>query len=341
MKTKIQLIIVAFLLLISCSSNDNDIFAESFNGGVGVYTCGQVLRSDDIYIDGSDAKMHKNGKSFKFTDNTSFSCAQNIVVNGNDVYVLGGINWTSNVWKNGTVVNLEEGEKARVTDMAVVGNDVYVSGYVNKNLPISGDQPVAVLWKNGVEINLCKKNQKGQAYSVFASGTDIYVGGYEGYTATIWKNGTPIKLTNDSGSSSVNDVVVVGNDIYAVGEVGGIATFWKNGVGADLSDNTGQVYLNKIAVIGTDVYIGGEEYNVTHQRVAKMWKNGVATNLTDGTRRAFFSSMFVDTTNNVYMVTNEANEDGVISKIWKNGELMKIDNNKNHEFISDIFVVSN
>lgn len=343
MRIKIYLLItILFVLITSCSNNDNNIYKEPFTGGAGIYTCGQDVNGSEINIEGKNAKMFKNGNAFNLTDNpTSFSYAQSIIINGNDVYVAGSNNWIAKVWKNGIKVDLEGGETSEVTDMFVVGNDVYVSGNASKDLPPpSGVQRVPIYWKNGVAISLLNNNHYGKANSIFVSGTDVYVSGYENNTATIWKNGIPIKLSDGSQSASVIDVVVVANDIYAIGFDNNMAKFWKNGVAINLSDGQSSVLLKKIVVVGQDVYIGGEENSISHPAIAKIWKNGVSTNLTDGTIWAHFSSMFVDASNNVYMVTNEpVDKNNVTCKIWKNGVV--INKYNNYQFINDIFVVTN
>lgn len=342
MKIQTYLIIaILFVLITSCSNNDNNIYKEPFSGGPGIYTCGQDVYSLDINWDGKNAQMHKNGEVFSLTDNPiSISYAQSIIVNGNDVYVAGSNNWTATVWKNGIKVYFE-GEKAEVSDMEVVGNDVYVSGSIVKEFSNPTEiRTVPVLWKNGIAVSLLNNDHYGEATSVFVSGADVYVSGNDNNIATIWKNGIPIKLSDDLQGSLVNDVVVVGNDIYAIGSANNVAKLWKNGVDTNSFDDYTSRVLKKIVVVGQDLYIGGQENSISHPAIAKIWKNGVSTNLTDGLKWAFFSSMFLDTSNNIYMVTNEPIDNRKNTcKIWKNGALIiKYDN---YQFINDIFVVPN
>ena len=93
-------------------------------------------------------------------------------------------------------------------------------------------------------------------YSVFVSGTDVYVGGSE-------SNGT------------VN-----------------VAKIWKNGVASSLTNGTNVAAVISVFVFGTDVYAAGGEFNGT-KFVAKIWKNGAVTSLTNGLNDAGAYSIFV------------------------------------------------
>src|SRR5690606_30472280 len=105
------------------------------------------------------------------------------------------------------------------------------------------DRPYS-LWKNGeVQYSL---TDNGEAFSVYVSGSDVYVAGYV-----------------DNGTKKV-------------------ATLWKNGVAQDLSDGTHSAIAYSVYVSGSDVYVAGYEYNGTRY-VATLWKNGVAQGLSDGT----------------------------------------------------------
>ena len=73
--------------------------------------------------------------------------------------------------------------------MHISGNDVYVAGKVNGT---------ATLWKNGIEQTL---NFQEPAYSVYVSGTDVYVIGEK---VTLWKNRVAQRLsTQESFATSV------------------------------------------------------------------------------------------------------------------------------------------
>jgi S-adenosylhomocysteine hydrolase len=64
----------------------------------------------------------------------------------------------------------------------------------------------------------------------------VYVAGRDGNVATLWKNGVAQNLAN---GAVANSVFVSGNDVYVVGyEDGGngsVAKLWKNGVAQNLT----------------------------------------------------------------------------------------------------------
>ena len=118
------------------------------------------------------------------------------------------------------------------------GNENIIKDFYN---PKKGDvyavgegSNTAILWKNGVAQNLTDETSVGIAYSVFVSGSDVYVAGSR---AILWKNGVEQNITDGTRARSVfvsgSDVYVAGygrNHINAV-----VAKVWKNGVEQNLS----------------------------------------------------------------------------------------------------------
>jgi len=82
------------------------------------------------------------------------------------------------------------------------------------------------------------------ATSIFVSGSDVYVAGYEtlnNYTyATYWKNGVATNLTSNIYSEA-SSIYVSGSDVYVAGfeVINGIkyAVYWKNGAATKLGAN--------------------------------------------------------------------------------------------------------
>jgi hypothetical protein len=79
-------------------------------------------------------------------------------------------------------------------------------------------------------------DSRSSAHSIFVSGSDIYLAGYEevgeNWIATYWKNGQAVRLSNRE--SMAESILVVGSDVYVAGmeDVGKSnfrATYWKNG----------------------------------------------------------------------------------------------------------------
>ena len=80
--------------------------------------------------------------------------AHSVFVSGNDVYVVGSIDNSAALWKNGVKQNLTG---SAAYSVFVSSNDVYVAGTDNKQ---------AVLWKNGVK-QILIDGDKANANSVF------------------------------------------------------------------------------------------------------------------------------------------------------------------------------
>lgn len=162
------------------------------------------------------AMFWKNGVSVKpaISAGVSRTEAVSIFVNGTDVYVTGYDLNQAVIWKNGVETILPNIDKdsqvsgsgfARGNSIYVVGSDVYVAGSATTSSNTT--QAYAVLWKNGVGVNLTdgtigSGNKKlPSANSVFVSGSDVYVAGRDNKTAILWKNGIGTKLNGTSANS--------------------------------------------------------------------------------------------------------------------------------------------
>jgi serine/threonine protein kinase len=194
-----------------------------------------------------------------------------------------------------------------VVCLAVIKVDnVYVVGVVDED---------ATLWKNGKMQRLTDGTHASEANSVFVSGNDVYVVGWEMKTyavaqvsakyqsgvkiAKLWKNGVPHNLTDGTYSAEATSVFVSGNDVYVVGvgresgfvfnsknipieTVNDVIILWKNGVQQYSFEGFN---VEGIYVEGKDVYVTGWWIDPT--RAAKLndgevqplelqlWKNGV------------------------------------------------------------------
>ena len=67
----------------------------------------------------------------------------------------------------------------------------------------------AVLWINGIAVNLTDGTRFAEARSVYVSDDDVYVAGYNGNFAMLWSNGIPLGLTDGVRSAGANSVFVV------------------------------------------------------------------------------------------------------------------------------------
>ena len=249
------------------------------------------------------------------------------------------------------------GEQERIAKSEQLSGlgDVYVAGIENG---------VATLWKNGVAQRL--SDGMSVANSVYVSGKDVYVAGYEhnaqgNNVATLWKNGLAQNIDDGSYMAKANSVFVSGDDVY-VASSGGL---WKNGVPQRLSDSHNNearsvfvsgsdVYVvssgglwkngviqrlngwkaNSVFVSGEDVYVVGQGYNSD----AALWKNGVAQRLGDGVANSVFVSG-----SDVYVAGHgtkpyHSNPAGAI--LWKNGIAQRLSSD-NTSAAHSVFVVGN
>jgi hypothetical protein len=298
-----------------------------------------TLNNLSVYVAGAEgnAKLWKDNTPNNIATRIDSSIANSVFVFGNDVYVAGTEGRFAKVWKNGVGANLSLGLNDAynyVTSIFVQGLDVYVTGYgVN-----SGGQTAAKFWKNGVETYLTIfSNDYGQATSIFASGTDVYVAYNEKigaqYFARIWKNGVITTLNSGTFNAYVNSIYVVGSDVYTGGieySSGGIAKIWKNGV----PNSLGNGEVKSVFVLGNDVYgAGSGSITGSFSSIAKFWKNSVGTTLTNGTINSICNSIFVQG-QDVYIAGKEGN----IAKIWKNAQVTNLTNGSSVGTANSVFV---
>jgi hypothetical protein len=191
----------------------------------------------------------------------------------------------------------------------------------------------AMLWKNGAaSAQLTDGNYDAGSHSVYVSGKDVYVAGYERngtYTsvATLWKNGSVhARLTDGAFHSEAFSVCASGNDVYVAGHVrsagyNDVPTVWKNGsVHASLTSGEHDASASSVFVSGKDVYVAGYESNGDN-RMATLWKNGkLHARLTDGgSSTAAAMSVFVSG-NDVYAAGYENDGNNRVAMLWKNGK---------------------
>jgi hypothetical protein len=283
-------------------------------------------RSIEVYISGTDeygrAVYWKNGEKVELTDGVSYvASGSSIFVSENDVYVSGYEGNYAKYWKNGQAVVLPSSTASGVPtgrSIFVSQNNIYVAGDgIN---PATGKYQ-AIYWKNGEGTLLTDGSNHAFAYSIFVSGTDVYVAGRElGSKAKYWKNGMAVSLS--SSQSSSRSILVSGSDIYVAGSeydgVKSVAKYWKNGLGVSLISNFESDAFS-IFVSGSDVYVAGYE-KIDGHFVAKYWKNGVPVSLTSGSNNYAQAVSISVLGNDVYVVGREDSSDGTsVAKYWKNG----------------------
>jgi hypothetical protein len=245
-----------------------------------------------------------------------------IAVNGNDVYVLGGLDdeLTKIMWKNGVATEFfaDDFDHAYFNNVEFSGNDMYVVGTISST---NGDR--AAYWKNGVPHRI---NTPGESngIDIQVNGNDVYVVGRElnaeGMSiAMIWKNDVEEKLSDGTGYGRASGIAISDGDVYVSGEDKATLTMWKNGIATPLgnpgSSGTGTA---SITVYKEDVYVSGYEDNE-----AKIWKNGESTKLTMPQGGVSSYGYNISVTGEDIFVLGEGTVSGNYKVlVWKNGELL-------------------
>ncbi|WP_298903824.1 hypothetical protein [uncultured Psychroserpens sp.] len=215
---------------------------------------------------------------------------------------------------------------------------VYVVGS-NANESDTGDSELdrALLWVDEELTVLTNGQTNAEAFSVFVSGDDVYVAGYEELgngisIAKYWKNGVSVNLSDGTRDAIAYDILVDGEDVYVVGEEdseipGGrnIATYWVNGMPTLLTDGTEFAAARALALYEGEIHIVGKEGSI-----AKYWVNGTSISLTDGTDSAFANDISIDQ-GEVYIALRENreinNDDIQVASYWNNNQITVLENN--------------
>tara|TARA_R110002012_G_scaffold320402_2_gene543943 strand:+ start:52651 stop:53697 length:1047 start_codon:yes stop_codon:yes gene_type:complete len=187
------------------------------------------VNESDVYAVGYEeindkqmATLWKNGVATAFDEAEKFISFNAVYVSNNTVYIAGeeyipglsiepDLNFAT-IWVDGIKTRLDCNYLPTPTSIFVLDDDIYVTGseYIQ-----GSEKTKARLWKNGEGTDLTDGLNRAQGQSVFASGTDVYVGGYASNgtknVAVIWKNGVPTTLTDGANNASVNSVFVTTN----------------------------------------------------------------------------------------------------------------------------------
>lgn len=291
-----------------------------------IYISGQIKASNGNYV----AAYWKNGVIHKLTDSSTYlNTADNIVIDGNDVYVGGQSTEGHKIyicyWKNGVKTNVAEGDVlTNYNSIAVYGGDVYMVGTQNNG--------TVAYWKNGKISNLDGKvGPLSQTRAIAVNKSGVYVAGslstdVDGVTnATYWKETSAIKLPSTAALSNATNVILNNNDVYITGFIINAAAdtaqavYWKNGILNKVTSSFGgkPAVLYGLTLSGNDIYFGGYEYINGVPHIA-YWKNGIEVFKSPYTTQYAKFSISVDGSN-VYMV-----EDALGTGYWENGVEKKI-----------------
>lgn len=313
----------------------------------------------DVYVAGYEssaagpdtAVYWKDGVPTTLPDQNLGSQAFSIAVSGSNVYLAGRVNNgtvdVATYWNNGTAVALTDGTREAVaTSIFASGTDIYVAGYEFSGTSGDPSNPgygVAMYWKNGIPVALTDGTEPAEASSIFVSGTDVYVAGFEetdtqtGPTtyavnpvATYWKNGAPVALTNGEQASEASSIFVSGSDVYVAGYYCTVSApdcsrplYWKNGMIVPLTFSSSPAIVSSIFVSGSNVYtVGGEgAVGTGASLIADYWENGAETQLAES-GNGVAANQIVVSNGDTYIAGAEG-EGGfpqqAMALYWKNG----------------------
>ena len=312
-------------------------------------------------------------------------CKDAFIPVGNAVYLVS----YAVLWKNGALQTIGS-DYSNVTSVFVAGDDVYAAGY--EYLTVNGGtvkkaafepfvpfepypiykyqlpettataiksssldaqrQGVATVWKNGVAQYLTDGTNNAWAGSVYVSGSDVFVAGWERnqqgiFVAKLWKNGDTKNLTDGRYEAGANSVYVSDNDVYVAGyEINtkgmSVAKLWKNGVAQNLTDGaTLHGWAFSVYVSGDDVYVAGNQMNTQGIQAATLWKNGVAQNLPDS-GSLYTQAYSVCVSGNDVYVSGHGQQNTqnacTVAKLWKNGVVQDLTDGSKHGHAYSVFV---
>lgn len=288
-----------------------------------------LSKAPDVYLAGATynnltqkhtAKYWKNGQAVALTDGSKDAMANDIVVQGNSVYVAGFDDGQAVYWKDGKKFQLTGGEKhfGHAYSIAVSGNDVYVAGYERIYINQTGYRDRARYWKNGQSHTLPADDGYASAhYIIVHPSGDVLAVGTEGGKIHYWKNGQLVEAIKSNLNfgyaifGTKDDVYIVGAT-FKPGESVKQVAYWKGNGGTTVLSNA------RFDALGTDIavdedgnvhVVGYEDWRPTY------WKNGNATKLAGQLSSPGWHRLALDG-KDVYVAGNGDNG----GQYWKNGE---------------------
>lgn len=257
-----------------------------------------AVNGNDVYAtagyDGSNTiLLWKNGISSVVSEGSSITYAKDLIVENNDIYILGRKGNTHSYWKNGieTILTNFDADFAD-NNMVVANGDVHIVGteFINKS--------VVKYWKNGAATTISNPNIYSNVIDIDVNGADVTILFRESIAANnvvlkVWRNGTITTL--ESGLSYVGKgyIVTTPNTIYVTAQTR-IDTsiykigFWKNGVKTNLTSGSTYASPFDMKITGNDVHIIGLDTDpISRMAILKYWKNGLETILSSGADGSF------------------------------------------------------
>jgi hypothetical protein len=241
-----------------------------------------VTGNNDVYVVGVEvengigiARLWINGVPNDISDGSNSATALSLFVDGTDIYV-GGYEIVNGVvegrvWVNGVAYDYSDGVyESMVASIFVDQGTIYAAGHEDSQNGFK-----VSFWENGQKTHL----EDGRANTVFVSGNDVYVGGFQQLNwpyPQVWVNGQATNQFGEVHNGGGYSVQIVNNHSYVSGIVNSSAVFSKDGGPYINLPNGGNSpsTANSVFVKGDDEYIVGNLW-INQVSVPVLWKNGV------------------------------------------------------------------
>lgn len=263
----------------------------------------------------------------KLSDSTGVvNEADDILVDGNDVYVAGQVTENRKVyvayWKNGLKTIMGEGWLTPTGNhLSVYNGNVYIAGFIN-----STGAYAPVYWKNTTMVSLSGlPRQYAKANSIVVNQNGVYVAGTLNSqngtsTAVFWKDNVATLLAPDAKSSYASNIMVQGDEVYITGvwekPLSSVDVYWKNGISNQIQSLNSFTNIVGISISGNDVYLAGFDVINSVTR-ATIWKNGTEI-FNSPTAGGHETDIAVDGSN-IYFL-----DSALGAGYWENGIIKKI-----------------
>ncbi len=314
--------------------------------------------NEDVYVAGAVKSNHfgratywKNGVPVTLNEEAKGSTANDIFIDGSDIYVVGStlnadLEDVPALWINGrqTYVRLT-GTTGEINSVFVSGGVIYMAG---------SDDNVGKLWVSSYGVELRPPSGNSSEFkSVVVVQDMIYVAGfeYEGNVkhAKYWSYSKygPQKLEafdleqfhNEGNFNDANSIVVKDNNIYVAGNNGKNATLWKNNQPTNLYPGDQNFEGTSIFIKGNDVYVSGLGGDL-QTNLSWYWKNGVLTNLNRGEAGLEMAHSVAVGKENIYVAgyVRKTTDDWAV--LWTNNKPEDMTHNKTRSWAYSVKVVS-
>nr|WP_315253182.1 hypothetical protein [uncultured Flavobacterium sp.] len=278
-----------------------------------------AISADDVYVingnfdEANALLLWKNGIVTEIAKN---AIGVDLVVEKNDVYILGRIGNSFRYWKNGIETILTNSLNNNFVDhMVVVNGDVHITGAEN-----NGSKVVVKYWKNGVATTVSNPNFRAFANGIDVRGSEVSIlfrelAADNTFILKVWKNGATTTLESgffNDFSIGRGNIVTTPTTVFVAAQQASDTDrtkigFWKNGIKSNITSGITMASPLDMKVVENDVHLIGIERNpgTSGRSVLKYWKNEQETVLTsDADGNVFYPSISISKNGDIHIAGN-------------------------------------